>query len=213
MKARNSKKPTIRRLGSAAAASLLVISGLSLALPANAQTVNGVFDVSCTQSYVNDGNPFTVGVDVDVSLPDVIYAGDVLYPEVSVALVLPPEVASSIIDYGYETMEGFVDVTVEITDPQGATSELTASSFPLPLTTPPNPAASFPIVAEPTFPSYTVGSAGNYTITVQGSAVTVTGITLRDSADRTYVTGDFDCTVDGTIEIGAIEVQVPSTRA
>ncbi len=186
-------------------------SAFGLATSAQAQTVSKTFDVICTQGNVNSGAPFVVPTTVDVVLPDNITPNQELFPEVNISVELPAAVTDTIHQYGYDTMEGAVDVTASVADPAGTNTSLTASGFPLPSTPVPATSAPFTIATAASFPSYTTTTAGDYTITLQGPAITITDVVVSEEATGdTYALADFGCEVDGTVTIGVVNVAEPA---
>ncbi|MFV0477892.1 MAG: DUF6801 domain-containing protein [Parahaliea sp.] len=152
------------------------------------------FSVSCTEDYVNDGKPFDVGVTSKVSIPDQLEAGTSTEVDVSLVLTLPEAVAHTIIDNGYNLLEGDIIAIGTITKPSGAAETLTSSSLPLPSTGVPNPPALFDVSTIGEWPPYLLAEAGEYTISVEGTFVTVSNVTVTNSVNGESTTlDDFNC--------------------
>ncbi|MFV0477891.1 MAG: DUF6801 domain-containing protein [Parahaliea sp.] len=156
------------------------------------QTSN--FSVSCIQNNVNGGTPFDVGVTSVVSVADHLEVGMSAEVDVSLVLTMPTVVADTITGYGFDTLEGDIVAIGTLTDPSGANTTLTSTSVPLPLTSVPYPPAPFEVSTTGEWPSYHLTEAGQYTISVDGTFVTVSNVTVTDSVNGGSTTlDDFNC--------------------
>lgn len=169
-------------------------------------------DVMCTQPQVNGGAPFNARTDVTITLPDVIYSGDTVEPEVAITVTLPADVTDAIRGYGgRDQLSGTVKVVASVVDPAGEATELTDDSIDLPKTLVGDPGESFEIDTTGSFPDYTVGEAGTYQIVLSGEIVTVSGITLSDSQGNmpdATLPGDITCTIGDGTEVEAVDMDL-----
>ncbi|MFV0430039.1 MAG: DUF6801 domain-containing protein [Arachnia sp.] len=204
MSVRNAPNSAAKAPVVAAATLALVAGGVAWAPSAAAQTYTKSFEVSCTQAYVNAGAPFPVQVDVTLEVPDELTVGDVVEPQVDLNLTMDPGVAFTITGYGYDTLNGLVDATVQVVE-GGTVTDLTATDFVLPSTEVSSASQQISMVTSPEFPSYTTLQEGNATVIMSGGFVTVHDVVVANSVTgNSFALGDFNCSAEDTIEVGVM---------
>ena len=186
----------------------VALASVSTASPAAAETFTKDFDVQCTQGYVNGGNPFTVGVSAVIELPDTITVGQEVNANVSLDLELPSIVSDTITNYGYDTLEGLVDATVQVAEGSDVT-DLTAQNFALPAI---SVTAGQPISIQttPSFPTYTTMKEGQALVSFSGDFVTVHDVVVSNDTGGRFTLGAFNCSATEDVLIATVSV-APST--
>lgn len=189
---------------------VLVAAGSALtAQTAAAETFTQQFDVQCTQGYVNGGQPFAVGVTAEIDLPDTIVVGQEVAASVTLDLLLPPVVADTIAGYGYDTMAGLVDATVQVTEGSNVT-DLTAVDSMLPSIAV-TAGESISIQTAPSFPIYTTIQEGQALVGFSGDFVTVHDVVVSNDFSE-FSLGAFNCSATQDVLVATVSVS-PATAS